>query len=84
MKVLLLGASLKLVLVLMVMMIGRWSDDRADLVSHVAWSARLEEIVEMSGEVSCWLFWVGMRVCVSELRIVWLEPRRRLDIVSPL
>ena len=69
MKVLLLGVSLKLVLVLMLMMIGKWSDDKAALVFQVVELARLEDMDVMSGDVSCCVFCVGVRVWVWVLRL---------------
>ena len=49
----LLDVSLKLLLVLIVMMIGRWSDGRDVLVVQDARLARLEDMDVMSGDVSC-------------------------------
>ena len=45
--------SLKLLLVLIVMMIGRWSDDKDVLVVQDARLARLEDMDVTSGDVSC-------------------------------
>jgi len=62
--VLWLGVSLKLLLVLIFMIIGRWSEDRYVLVFQVVRLARLEDMEVISGEVSCWVVCEGVRVCV--------------------
>jgi hypothetical protein len=62
--VLLLGVSLKLLLVLIFMIIGRWSEDKYVLVFQVVRLARLEDMEVISGEVSCWVVCEGVRVCV--------------------
>lgn len=64
MDVLWLGVSLKLLLVLIFMIIGRWSEDRYVLVFQVVRLARLEDMEVISGEVSCWVVCEGVRVCV--------------------
>ena len=60
----LLGVSLKLLLVLIFMIIGRWSEDKYVLVFQVVRLARLEDMEVISGEVSCWVVCEGVRVCV--------------------
>jgi len=62
--VLWLGVSLKLLLVLIFMIIGRWSEDKYVLVFQVVRLARLEDMEVISGEVSCWVVCEGVRVCV--------------------
>ena len=64
MDVLWLGVSLKLLLVLIFMIIGRWSEDKYVLVFQVVRLARLEDMEVISGEVSCWVVCEGVRVCV--------------------
>ena len=82
--VLLLGVSLKLVLVLIFMIIGRWSEDKDVLVFQVVRLARLEDMEVISGEVSCWVVCEGVRVCVFSLRMTWSEPWSSEVMTSPL
>ena len=70
MKVLLLGDILKLLLVLMVMMMGRWSEVRVVLVLQEVRLLRFAEMEVMSGEVGCCVECGGSRVGVFWFRMV--------------
>ena len=83
MDVLWLGVSLKLLLVLMFMIIGRWSEDRYVLVFQVVRLARLEDMEVISGEVSCWVVCEGVHVCLFSLKLTWSEPGSDV-MTSPL
>jgi hypothetical protein len=48
----------------MLMMMGRWSEDSDTLVFQVARLMRFVDIDVMSGEVGCWVLYVGTRVGV--------------------
>jgi len=58
------------VLVLMVVMMGRWSDAKFVVVRQVVSAARFEDMVVISGEVGCCKWLEGTLVGVSWLRII--------------
>ena len=69
---------------LMVIVIGRWSEDRSLVVFHVVFWNRLFVIVVMSGEVGCWLGLLGTLVGVSRLRVTWSDVKMMSSMVVPL
>lgn len=71
-------------LVLMVMMIGRWSDAKRVVVCQEVSGARLEDIVVRSGEVGRWEVLKGDLVGVSRLRMIWSEVWMRSKMWEPL
>lgn len=84
MRVLLFFESLKLLLVLMVIMIGKWSDDSWVFVSHEVLFARDEDMVVMSGDVACCSGFGGSRVGRPWLRMMWSDCWIVSAMISPL
>lgn len=68
----------------MVMVIGRWSEGRVQVVVHVVCWNRLLEMVVMSGEVDCWFGFGGTLVGVSWFSVRWFELVMRCSMVVPL
>ena len=63
--------------------IGLWSEVRAFSVVHVVFLFSSLEMVEMSGEVGCWLWLVCSLVGVSVFSIVWVVAVIRSAISCP-
>ena len=70
--------------VVMVVMMGRWSDLRACLVVHVVLQNSDAEIVVMSGDDGCCNAVLGSLVGVLVLSVMWSEFAMISEIRSPL
>ena len=84
MKELRLEVMWNFALVWYLMVMGRWSEERAVVVVQVVLEWRLSEMVVMSGEVGCWFGLFESLVGWSRLRMAWLEEVRAFSMVSPL